>query len=91
MTREIKSSPMLFGYRGSEVVDVDRIEELILLVAQLKNDFPQVRSIDLSLVLAGKNTATVLSAEARVEPVADLRSDWFVRRLNAQVEDTIPD
>ncbi|KQY64075.1 MULTISPECIES: GNAT family N-acetyltransferase [unclassified Nocardioides] len=91
MTREIKSSPMLFGYRGSEVVDVDRIEELILLVARLKNDFPQLRSIDLSLVLAGRSSATVLSAEARVEPMADLRSDWFVRRLSAQVEDTIPD
>ena len=24
MVREIKASPMLFGYRGSEVVDVDR-------------------------------------------------------------------
>ncbi|KRF17322.1 CoA-binding protein [Nocardioides sp. Soil797] len=91
MTREIKSSPMLFGYRGSEVVDVDRIEELIQLVARLKNDFPQLRSIDLSLVLAGAEASTVLSASARVEPVADLRSDWFVRRLNAQVEDTIPD
>ena len=29
MVREIKSSPMLFGYRGSEVVDVGEIERLI--------------------------------------------------------------
>ncbi|MDN5896702.1 MAG: acetate--CoA ligase family protein, partial [Nocardioides sp.] len=92
MTREIKSSPMLFGYRGSEVVDVDRVEELIMRVARLKHDFPQLRSVELSLVLAGKDTATVLTADARVEPVADLRSDWFVRRLNAQAgDDTIPD
>src|SRR3546814_16708242 len=75
MTREIKSSPMLFGYRGSEVVDVDRIETLIMLLARLKNDFPALRSIVLSLVLAGKDAATVLTAEGRVEPVADLRSD----------------
>ena len=26
MVREIKSSPMLFGYRGSEVVDVAAVE-----------------------------------------------------------------
>ncbi|HEY9565799.1 MAG TPA: GNAT family N-acetyltransferase [Nocardioides sp.] len=90
MTREIKSSPMLFGYRGSEVVDVDRIETLIMLLARLKNDFPALRSIVLSLVLAGKDAATVLTAEGRVEPVADLRSDWFVRRLNADPGDTIP-
>ena len=56
MVREIKSSPMLFGYRGSEVVDVDAVEELILRVARLKNDFPQLRSLELPLVLAGRET-----------------------------------
>ena len=91
MTREIKSSPMLFGYRGSEVVDVDRIEKLVVLVSRLKNDFPQLRSLDLPLVLAGRDTATVLTAEARVEPVIDPRSDWFVRRLNQDPDDTLPD
>jgi acyl-CoA synthetase (NDP forming)/RimJ/RimL family protein N-acetyltransferase len=91
MTREIKSSPMLFGYRGSEVVDVDRVEELIMLVSRLKNDFPQLRIVDLSLVLAGKSSATVLTATGRVEPVEDPRSDWFVRRLNKHPGDTMPD
>ena len=43
MVREIKSSPMLFGYRGSEVVDVAEIERLIRRVAQLQNDLPQVQ------------------------------------------------
>ena len=90
MTREIKSSPMLFGYRGSEVVDVDRVEELILLAARLKHDFPQLRAVELSLVLAGKSSATVLTASARVEPVEDPRSDWFVRRLNQDPDDTLP-
>ena len=50
-------------------------------VAQLQNDLPQVRSLDLALVLAGAEGATVLTAVGRVEPVADPRSDWFVRRL----------
>jgi acyl-CoA synthetase (NDP forming) len=91
MTREIKSSPLLFGYRGSEVVDVDRVEELIVLVSRLKNDFPQLRTLDLSLVLAGKDAATVLTAAATVEPVADPRSDWFVRRLSQAPDDTLQD
>jgi acyl-CoA synthetase (NDP forming) len=89
MVREIRSSPMLFGYRGSEVVDVDEVERLIQRVAQLQNDLPQVRSLELSLVLAGAQGSTVLTASARVEPVNDPRSDWFVRRLPA-VPDTIP-
>ena len=44
---------MLFGYRGSEVVDVDEVERLIQRVAQLQNDLPQVSALELSLVLAG--------------------------------------
>ncbi|MGZ4454523.1 MAG: acetate--CoA ligase family protein, partial [Nocardioides sp.] len=90
MVREIKSSPMLFGYRGSEVVDVAEVERLIRRVAQLQNDLPQVSSLELSLVLAGADGATVLTAAGRVDPVADARSDWFVRRLTEHPGDTLP-
>jgi acyl-CoA synthetase (NDP forming) len=90
MVREIKSSPMLFGYRGSEVVDVAQVERLIRRVSQLQNDLPQVSSLELSLVLAGAEGANVLTASARVDPVADARSDWFVRRLTEHAGDTVP-
>jgi ATP-grasp domain len=89
MTREIKAAPMLFGYRGSEVVDVERVEELIRRVAQLQHDLPQVSSLELSLVLAGASACTVLTARARVDPVSDPRSDWFVRRMPSPA-DTLP-
>ncbi|HEX6248039.1 MAG TPA: GNAT family N-acetyltransferase [Nocardioidaceae bacterium] len=89
MVREIKAAPMLFGYRGAELVDVAAIEHLLLLVAQLKNDLPQVRELDLNLVLVGAGGATVLDARGRVEPVSDARSDWFVRRLSAAPGDTL--
>jgi acyl-CoA synthetase (NDP forming)/ribosomal protein S18 acetylase RimI-like enzyme len=89
MVREIKAAPLLFGYRGSEKVDVDAIEHLLLRVAQLKNDLPQVRSLELNLVLAGAHACTVLNAVGRVEPAADARSDWYVRRLSSQVGDTL--
>ena len=90
MVREIRSSPMLFGYRGSETVDVAAVEQLILRVARLQHDLPQVASLELSLVLAGVSGLSVLTASARVEPVADPRSDWFVRRMPSHPGDTIP-
>jgi hypothetical protein len=90
MVREVKSSPMLFGYRGADVVDVAEVERLISRVAQLQNDLPQVSALELSLVLAGTTGATVLTAEARVEPVADPRSDLFVRRMPELPGDTLP-
>jgi len=90
MVREIRSAPLLFGYRGSVEVDVAAIERLLLQVAQLKNDLPQVCGLDLNLVLVGPGGATVLNAAGAVEPVADARSDWFVRRLSTQPGDTLP-
>jgi hypothetical protein len=89
MVREIKSSPMLFGYRGSDLVDVEEVERLIASVATLQHDLPQVAFLELSLVLAGAEACTVLTARGRVEAVADPRSDWFVRRMPA-MGDTFP-
>ncbi len=89
MLREIKAAPLLFGYRGSEAVDVGAVELLVQRVAQLQHDIPQIASLDLSLVLAGAEDLSVLTATGRVEPVADPRSDWFVRRL-PDLADTLP-
>jgi acyl-CoA synthetase (NDP forming) len=90
MVREIKSAPMLFGYRGSEMVDIGEVERLIQRVARLQYDLPQVSSLELSLVLAGAHGTTVLTAAVRVDPVADPRSDWYVRRMPAPAGDTLP-
>jgi acyl-CoA synthetase (NDP forming) len=90
MVREIKASPMLFGYRGSEVVDVSRVERLILRVAELQHDLPQVSALELPLVLVGPDEASVLRATVRVEPVADSRTDWFARRMPSVPGDTAP-
>jgi acyl-CoA synthetase (NDP forming)/RimJ/RimL family protein N-acetyltransferase len=81
MVREIKSAPLLLGYRGTEVVDVVVVEELLLRLAQLKNDLPEVACINLDLVLAGAHGVATLDASGRVAPAPDTRSDGFVRRM----------
>jgi hypothetical protein len=90
MVREVRAAPMLFGYRGAEVVDVEEVERLIRRVAQLQNDLPQISALTLDLVLAGPHGAHVLTAAGRVEQVVDPRSDWFVRRMAALPGDTLP-
>jgi hypothetical protein len=79
--REVKSSPLLFGYRGAEPVDIGSIEQLIAKVAQLQNDLPEISALELSLALAGVNGITVLTASARLAPLRDPRPDSLVRRL----------
>ena len=90
LVREVKASPLMFGYRGSEPVDVDSVVDLLRRLSLLKHDLPQVRRITLGLVHATADGAVVLSARGRVEPIADNRSDSFVRRL-AMPADTLHD
>ncbi len=90
MVREVKSSPLLFGYRGAEPTDVAAIERLITQVSQLQLDLPEVKALELGLVVAGPAHATVLTASARVAPVSTPRSDLYARRLPDQAGDTIP-
>ncbi|HRV68068.1 MAG TPA: GNAT family N-acetyltransferase [Marmoricola sp.] len=88
--RAIKAAPLLFEYRGTAPVDVEAVEALLRRVAQLKEDLPQVKQIDIDLAQAGAAETSVLTAAIRIEPVADPRSDLFVRRLTAPLSDTIP-
>ncbi|HEX2177830.1 MAG TPA: bifunctional GNAT family N-acetyltransferase/acetate--CoA ligase family protein [Nocardioidaceae bacterium] len=90
MVREIRAAPLLFGYRGSEQIDVACVEDLLQRLARLKNDLPEVAVIDFGLVLAGAGGCSVLSATCRVAPVRDSRSDWFARRLSVPPGDTLP-
>lgn len=91
MVREIKASPLFFGYRGSEPVDVGAIEDLILRIAQMKHDLPALQRIELSLVHASADGAHVLSARAWAAQLPDGRSDAFVRRLQQPMADTLAD
>jgi acyl-CoA synthetase (NDP forming)/GNAT superfamily N-acetyltransferase len=90
MVREVKSSPLLFGYRGAEPVDIDAVEDLIARVAQMQHDLPQITSLEIRLALAGRQGVSVLTAAARLAVVKDPRPDSFVRRM-PDVVTTIPE
>lgn len=88
--RKIKAAPLLFEYRGTAPVNVESVEDLLRKVGQLKEDLPQVKQIDIDLAQAGADEVFVLTASVVIEPVADPRSDHFVRRLTAPLSDTLP-
>lgn len=82
MVSGLRSAPLLYGYRGSDPVDVAAIQDLILRLAAMKDDLPEIAELDLEPVLVSDTSMTVLSARAKVVPTADRRGDWYVRRLS---------
>ncbi len=91
MLREVKSAPLLLGWRGGDRVDTAAVEELVLRLSQLKYDLPDVSRLSLDLVMAGSDGVAVLEVSGRVERNEGVRAERFVRRLTtADDADTVP-
>ncbi|HEX5585736.1 MAG TPA: GNAT family N-acetyltransferase, partial [Acidimicrobiia bacterium] len=46
MVRELKTSPLLTGYRGAPAVDIEALEALVLRVAALAEAVPEIAELD---------------------------------------------
>lgn len=82
MIKDLRSSPLLYGYRGSDAVDVRAVQDVIQRLAALKDDLPEVAELDLEPVLVNSEGLTALSARAKIVPSSDRRGEWFARRLS---------
>lgn len=64
MVREIKSFPLLRGVRGEPSVDFKAIEDILLTMSQLAEDFPEVFEAEFNPILVNHEGAVV--ADVRV-------------------------
>ena len=67
MVREIKGYPLLTGYRGREPVDTGCLEEMLLAVGRLAQEYPAISEIDLNPVIAGASGAVAVDARVVLE------------------------
>jgi acyl-CoA synthetase (NDP forming) len=81
MVREVRAAPLLFGYRGSDPVDIAAIEDVLHRVARLTLELEAVVRLDLRSVLASAQGATVLDTAIRIAPDQKPRQEAPVRRL----------
>lgn len=81
MVREVRAAPLLYGYRGSDPVDIGAIENLLHRVARLTLELEEVVRLDLRSVQVAAEGATVLDAIARIAPNEKPRQDAPARRL----------
>ena len=70
MIREIKGYPLLQGYRGQEPADIPYLEQLIVKVSELVEQYPQIKELDLNPVFAYKDGAVAVDARIILETSA---------------------
>ena len=70
MLRELGTFPLLEGYRGSEPVDVEALEDVVLRVSGLVDAHPEVVELDCNPVVVHPGGAVVVDARVRVAPSA---------------------
>jgi acyl-CoA synthetase (NDP forming) len=70
MVRELKSFPLLTGYRGASAADVAALTETVLRISALVEDLPQIAELDLNPVLVHATGVTVVDARIRVAGVS---------------------
>lgn len=67
MVRELKTFPLLEGYRGTPRRDIAALEDVILRIGALVDDIPSISELDLNPVLVHEHGATIVDARIRME------------------------
>jgi acetyl coenzyme A synthetase (ADP forming)-like protein len=68
LVRSLRSSPLLFGYRGTSAVDVHALEQVLLRIGRLAEDIPEVAELDCNPIVASATGVLVLDVKCRLAP-----------------------
>jgi acyl-CoA synthetase (NDP forming) len=68
MVRELKTYPLLEGYRGGPVHDVQALVDAVLRVGAMVEELPQIGELDLNPILVHPRGLTVIDARVRIAP-----------------------
>ena len=66
--RSLRAAPLLFGYRGAPPCDVPALEDMLLRVAALADDLPEIAELDLNPVVSTPEGATAVDVKIRLTP-----------------------
>jgi acyl-CoA synthetase (NDP forming)/GNAT superfamily N-acetyltransferase len=84
MIRDLRSAPLLFGYRGAPKADVAAVEDLLVRIGTLADEVPEIAELDLNPVIVRPDGLLTVDAKIRVAPIEtqqDLLRDPLLRRL----------
>lgn len=81
LVMSLRGARLLTGFRGSEPVDLDALVDLLVRLARLAEDLPELAEGDCNPVMASAQGAVVVDARLRVH-LADAESDLDLRHLS---------
>jgi acyl-CoA synthetase (NDP forming)/GNAT superfamily N-acetyltransferase len=82
MWQSLRGAPLLTGHRGSTPAKTDALEDLLLRLSRLAEDFPEIAELDLNPVLAGPHGSIAVDVKLRLAEVGD-EPDPYLRNLLA--------
>ncbi len=68
MIRELKTYPLLTGFRGRPGADIAALQDVLLRVSALVDDLPQIAELDCNPVIVHPHGAVVVDARVRIAP-----------------------
>lgn len=80
MIRELRCSPLLYGYRGAAPAAVPALAEQVVRIGRLLEDLPEVAELDLNPVIVTTDAAVTVDVRIRVTP-CDPQPSPLLRRL----------
>jgi acetate---CoA ligase (ADP-forming) len=80
MLRELRTFPLLEGYRGEPPVDLAALAGVLLRVGALVDAHPEIVELDCNPVIAHPDGAIVVDARVRIAPTAPPAPEPALRR-----------
>jgi acyl-CoA synthetase (NDP forming) len=80
LIRGLKTSPLLFGYRGAPPANTPALEDFLLRVARFAEQVPELAELDLNPVIVSSEGALAVDVKLRLERHKP-RPELAVRRL----------
>lgn len=70
MIQELKTYPLLSGFRGSAACDIKSLEEVLFRISAMVEDIPQIAELDCNPLIVNESGAAIVDARVRVNAVA---------------------
>jgi acyl-CoA synthetase (NDP forming)/RimJ/RimL family protein N-acetyltransferase len=83
MWKRLRGAKLLTGYRGSPPADTDALQDVLLRLGRLAEDFPQIAELDLNPLLVFPHGVSAVDVKLRLSPVGP-ELDPSLRALRAQ-------